>query len=129
MTKFSRGFSLVELMIAVAVVAILVTLSYPSYASFIRKSHRTDAQMALLDWANRQQAWRADNPNYNTGITPAATAYYTFSMVNTAASFTLTATAIGRQTNDKEGETSCTTLTLNHNDVRGPAGHLKCWRK
>jgi type IV pilus assembly protein PilE len=123
------GFSLVELMIAVAVVAILVTLSYPTYIHYVLKADRTDAQMTLRDWANRQEVWRADHPTYNTGINPQNSAEYTYSMVSTADSFTLTATAVGRQAADKEEGISCATLTLRQDGSPGPAGHQACWAK
>ena len=123
------GFSLVELMIAVAVVAILVTLSYPAFIHYVLKADRTDAQMELQDWANRQEVWRADHPAYSTGINPSDTENYTYSMVSTADSFTLTATAIGRQAADEEEGLSCATLTLRQDGSPGPAGYLACWAK
>ncbi len=120
-----KGFSLVELMIVIAVVAILVTLSYPSYISFIRKAERTDAQVELLDWANRQQVWRADHITYNADINPANTDNYVFTMASTATSFTLTATAQDGQASDAEDGTNCASLTLNQVGIQG--ANLVCW--
>jgi type IV pilus assembly protein PilE len=122
-----NGFSLIELMIVTALIAILVTLSYPSYISFVRKADRTEAITTLLDWANRQQVWRADHPSYNTGINPANTENYSYSITATATSFTLTATALNVQTEDKEDGVACSTLTLDHAGNKGPGGHLECW--
>jgi type IV pilus assembly protein PilE len=116
-------------MTVVAIVAILATLSYPSYLNFIRRADRTDAQITLQDWANRQEVWRADHPAYNTGINPSNTDKYTYSMVSTTDSFTLTATAIGRQAADKEDGLSCATLTLRQDGSPGPDGHQLCWAK
>ena len=121
------GFSLVELMIAVAVVAILVTLSYPSYLRFVLRAERSDAQMTLQDWANQQEVWRADHPAYSTGVSPSNTDNYTYSMVSTTTSFTLTATAIGRQAADKQDGISCAMVTLRHDGIPGPDGHQLCW--
>jgi type IV pilus assembly protein PilE len=123
------GFSLVELMIAVAVVAILVTLSYPSYIHFVLRANRSDAQMTLQDWSNQQVVWRADHPAYNTGINPSNTDKYTYSMVSTTTSFTLTATAIGRQVADEQDGVSCATVTLRQDGAPGPDGHQLCWGK
>lgn len=127
MKRLKNGFSLIELMIVIAVVATLVTLSYPSYAGFIRKANRAQAQTALLDWANRQEIWRADHPGYNSGINPGNTEFYTYSMVSTATSYTLTATAIGTQAEDMEKGVSCVAMTLLQDGTTGPAGHQQCW--
>ena len=121
------GFSLVELMIAVTIVAILLTLSYPSYLRFILRADRSDAQMVLQDWAGRQEIWRADHPTYNSGINPTNTENYIYSMVSTANSFTLTATAIGRQVADEQEGVSCVSMTLQQDGTPGPDGHQHCW--
>ncbi len=133
-SKYSKGqtktgFSLVELMIVVAVVAILVTLSYPSYIAFVRRADRSDAQATLQDWANRLEVWRADHPAYNTGINPANTDKYTYSMVSSTTSYTLTATAIGRQLADEQDGVSCATMTLRQDGSPGPDAQLLCWGK
>jgi len=125
----NTGFTLVELMITVAIVAILAALSYPSYIHYVLKADRTQAQMTLQDWANRQQVWRADHPAYSSGINPSNTEQYTYSMVSTADSFTLTATATGRQAADKEEGVSCTTMTLRQDGSTGPDGKQMCWAK
>lgn len=129
MKRIVSGFSLIELMIVVALIAILLTLAYPSYLNFIRKADRTEAQVTLQDWANRQQVWRADHPSYNAGINPADSTAYAYTMVNTATTFTLTATALGGQAADKEAGVACTSLTLDQAGMPGPAGLLKCWAK
>lgn len=129
MRDSTKGFTLMELMVVVTVIAILVTLSYPSYIGFVRKADRSEAQGDLLDWANRQEVWRADHPGYNTAINPADTETYAYTMVSTATTFTLTATALESQANDKEDGVSCATLTLVQTGVRGPSGHQQCWGK
>ncbi len=127
MKKSRKGFSLIELMIVLALVAILIMLSYPSYVNFIRKADRAEARVTLLDWANRQEIWRADHISYNADINPANDENYTYSMVSTATSFTLTATAVGGQVADQDDGVSCATLTLDQAGVQGPSGHLACW--
>ena len=131
--KISRqsktGYSLIELMITVAVVSILATLSYPSYIRFIHRAERSDAKMTLQDWANQQEVWRADHPTYSSTIKPSNTPAYTYSMTSTATSFTLTATAVGRQAFDKEEGVSCSTLTFKQDGSPGPDGYQVCWGK
>ncbi|MFT5139806.1 MAG: type IV pilus assembly protein PilE [Lysobacterales bacterium] len=122
-----RGFSLMELMIVVALAAILLGLSVPTYQGFVRKSTRAEAVVTLLDWANRQDVWRADNASYNLNISPAADTNYAYSMVANNTSFTLTATSQGRQTNDKEKGVACSVMTINQAGVTGPVGHEACW--
>ena len=53
--RTSTGFTLIELMIAVAVVAILAVVSLPSYAEFVKRGTRADAQAFLMEVALRQQ--------------------------------------------------------------------------
>ena len=48
-----RGFTLIELMITVAVVAILAAIAFPSYATYVKKSRRGDAEATLMDIAQR----------------------------------------------------------------------------
>lgn len=72
-TRRSAGFTLVELMITLAIVAILVAIAYPSYSNYIMKSHRADAKTALLDLASRQERYFALQNNYAS--TPSALGY------------------------------------------------------
>jgi len=127
MKPIKNGFSLIELMIVISILAVLVTLSYPSYVNFIRKANRAQAQTTLLDWANRQEIWRADHPAYSADINPLNTGLYTYTMTSTATAFTLTATAIGDQASDQEDGVSCGSMTLQQNGEIGPVGHLQCW--
>lgn len=71
--RCSRGFTLIELMIAVAVVGILCALAYPSYVESIRKSRRAEAKSALLELASRQERYFTTHNAY--AETPAALGY------------------------------------------------------
>lgn len=63
-----KGFTLTELVIAVAIVAILTSIAYPSYADFVRKARRTDAINALEDLHLAQEQFRAFCASYATSL-------------------------------------------------------------
>jgi len=110
----SRGFTLIELMIALAVVAILVRIAFPSYQAYIVRSSRQAAQSELVELANAQEKiYLNSSPSaYTTSVTGAYTGQstgglgvtsgktkdgrYTFTdpIVATATTFTLTATPV-----------------------------------
>ena len=59
-----RGFSLLELMIVVAIIAILASIAYPTYQGYITRTNHSAAQSVLLEAANRQEQFFADNKRY-----------------------------------------------------------------
>lgn len=136
--RFSKatGFTLVEIMVAVAILSILAVIVLPTYQQSVRKSRRADAQSALLNMQLQEEKWRANNNSYNATASavgaPAATEkvsnYYTFSVTNVGATtFTVQAVAktTGGQDQDKQySSTSCATLTLDQSGTRTPTA---CW--
>lgn len=134
--KKSLGFTLIELMMVVAIIAILAAVALPSYFDSIQKSRRADAMDALLTLQNQQEKWRANDTDYGTltELTGAATAnssdgYYTLTVGGlSAVAYTLTATATGAQAAD----THCATMTLaaSAGNPRGLKGgtNADCWR-
>lgn len=135
------GFTLIEVMIAAAIIAILAAIAYPSYQDSVRKSRRSDAIAKLNDLQLQQEKWRANHTTYasvSTTTPPAApdglilptSDYYTFGISNTSATtYTLTATAISTkgQTADKQDGVTCSPLTINQNNDKGATA--ACWRK
>ena len=125
------GFTVIELMIVVMIVAILVALAYPSYIQYVRKSKRGDAQQLLLNWSINQEIYRSSNTSY-AGLDdlPAPTAdanySYDFAAAPTATTYNLRATAQGDQQNDvaRDG-TECIELTLDQNGFKGDTA--ACW--
>ena len=60
-TPFTRGFSLIELMVVVAIATILFAVAVPSYMSYMRQARRTEARTALLDLASREERFFSTN--------------------------------------------------------------------
>lgn len=124
----STGFTLIELMIVVAIVAILATVAYPSFTGYLLKSKRIEAIQSLYSMQLKQEDWRISHPSYTSSaadlITPTSNAHYSYSTAVSGSSYTVTATAKGSQLNDKEGNVSCSPLTLSRSNSKTPA---VCW--
>ena len=67
-----RGFTLIELMIAVVVVALLASIALPSFMDSIRKSRRSEAFAALMAVQQAQERWRGNHGAYASSVTAAA---------------------------------------------------------
>ena len=136
-----RGFTLVELMIVVAVVALLSAVAVPTYQTSVRKARRADARAALATTAQMMERYATEQgaAGYRTatlsdvgGPTVVAKAssdngYYQLSFSNlTATAYTMRAVPQGAQARD-----DCATFTLDERGVRGLVGSAKpvseCW--
>ena len=98
--KQSNGFTLIELMITIAIIAILASIALPSYNSYVDRSKIAEATSELSQWRNAAERYYQDNRNYtdvcdDTG--PVGAKYFTYSCVSTAQTYTLTATGNGNQ--------------------------------
>lgn len=129
--KTQRGFSLIELMIAVAIVAILAAIAYPAYNEQVTRARRSDAHSALLNMAALMEHYYTENNTYVGANAPSdiggsATSpegHYNLSISNvTATTYTLNAAPTGAQADD----TTCGTLTLTNTNVKGPNPGT-CW--
>lgn len=125
-----RGFTLIELMVVVAILSLLASIAFPSYTSYVRKGVRRAAQAQMLDIANRQQQFLLANRTYvpYSGATPSITGSgyvlppelngkYTPAITvgsGTVPAFTITFTATGSQEPDGN-------LTYNSEGVKAPA--------
>jgi type IV pilus assembly protein PilE len=124
------GFTLIELMIVVGIVAILLALAYPSFAQYVRKAKRGEAQQLLLNWSINQEIFRSNNITYDDGTNlpvPVDDNYdYTVSGTSATAYLLQAAAKSGNDQNKDvaRGGTPCSTLTLNQNGVKTLAD---CW--
>jgi type IV pilus assembly protein PilE len=110
----ARGFTLIELMITVAVIGILSAIALPSYFAYIQKSRRTDAKNAVLDLASREERYFSINNAYTAGgaalgyaqlplaVNASGSSFYTLSVTVSASppGFVATATPTGSQARD-----------------------------
>ena len=108
-----RGFTLLELMIVVTIIAILAALAMYAYNGQARKSKRAEAKQVLADLILKQEKYRSNHTTYGTianiGGSPTSS-YYTFALTaasNTATGYVMTATPTGDQAKD-----TCGTLTV-----------------
>ena len=140
-----KGFTLIELMIAVVIVSIIAAVAFPSYQNSVKKAKRGDAKAALLSAAQAMEQRYSTNNSY-AGATLSDTAgttvvfvdhapssgahanrYYDLSFSSlSATSFTLTATRTGAMASDE-----CGNFTLTNTGVKGVSGGslttADCW--
>ncbi len=128
----ARGFTLIELMIVVAVIAILAAIAFPSYQSFIVKSRRKAAEVCLQERAQFMERYYTTHLSYVGAPAPAQCdsdlqPFYTIAFKGTpdATSFSITATPKGAQNDPK-----CNVLSLDAKGTRGMTGTdsvANCW--
>lgn len=133
----SKGFTLIELMIVVAIVAILATVAVASYQFAVTKSRRAAAANCLQERAQFMERWYTTNLTYVGAANPPAQCdgnispqHYavTFAAAPTANAYTLLATP---QNGQLANDTLCGVLSLTAQGVRGEAGSAAtaddCW--
>lgn len=142
----SRGFTLPELMIVVAIIGILAAIAYPNYQSYVLKSNRSVAKAALLDAQSRLEEHFINNKSYtgdmtdlgfgsdplylnSSGNSVAAASgdriYAIEITANTTTSYTVTAAPQLTQAGDKR----CTSLSIDSLGVKAsaPGDVNECW--
>ena len=131
----NNGFTLVEVIVAILIVAVISSLAIPSYQRYIRRSHRTDGIQTIVAISLAQSRYRSENPSYGdisavwNGISTSPGGYYNLAISNiTPITYTITASAVGNQSLDTQGTTSCSTLTLTINGVNDTRTPTACWQ-
>lgn len=132
--RASLGFTLIELMIVVAVIGILSAIAYPSYLEYVRRGHRAEARTGLLEaaqWLERAATAQGTYPltaQFPTGLTQVPGRRYVISLNSDGATYTLTATPQRGQMNDRCGEYTLTNTGLRgaNNTTSGPVV-TECW--
>lgn len=125
-----KGFTLIELMIVVAIVGILASIAYPSYTAYVLRAKRGDAKAGLLSAQLAQEKWRANHTTYGsiTDIGVSNTSpdgYYAIAVFdNTASAYTATATP-------NHADSYCTKLLIDQDGNKTATGSdsSNCWKK
>lgn len=140
-----RGFTLIELMIAVAIIGIIVGLGFPSYTKHIARGKRSATQSFMVSVASRQEQamlnsrayfaiptgaaaeWTARNITLPAEVSGNYTVTVAADNAATPPTWTITATPIGKQATNDNG---CGTLTYNHTGAKtSSAGTAaNCWK-
>ncbi|MDP9711865.1 UNVERIFIED_ORG: type IV pilus assembly protein PilE [Pseudomonas fluorescens] len=116
MRRSNRGFTLIEIMIVIAIIGIMLTIGLPSYNEYVKKGRRADVVSTLSEQAQILERFYSKN-NVYTGVTGLSTGndFYTITPTITDQTFLLTAT---RKTGTAMATDKCGDFTLTNTGVR-----------
>lgn len=138
MRRFTHGFTLIELMIAVVIAGVLAAIAFPSYQSYVRKSRRADAHAALQTLQLAQERYRTNHTSYAAdlaalpgGLTLSADGHYQLSIDSgsaTSSAYTVRATAVtGSSQAADEGCTQIWLAWASNAATYHPS--IRCWNR
>ena len=145
------GFTLIELMVVVAIATILFSIAIPSYMTYIRQSRRTEAKTAVLDLAGREERFLSTNPTAYTDVpanlgytgfgagNPVGSGYYYLTVCSPATvacapnppaapSYSIMATPVAAQSQANDAQ--CTSFSVDSTGQQfatGTGGTAYCW--
>lgn len=128
MINKNKGFTIIELLIVVAILGILATIALPNYTQYMLETRRSDAHASLLRMADLEERYYLQNNAYTNdeslvGGVNSAEQHYTLEVTAVSASgFTLTATAAA--TSPQVNDAGCTVINLTSAGQKTPAA---CW--
>ena len=125
-----EGFTLIELMIVIAIIGIISAVAFPSYSSYMTKSRRADAKITLTKMADAQERWYLQNSTYTTTVADVGGATSpdgNYKMEISSADlngYVMKATAIAAQA----GDADCTSFILASTGAKTSTPGIKpCW--
>ena len=134
MTK-NKGFTFIEVMVAVAIVGILLSIAYPSYIQHVYKGSRAEAMSSLLDAANRQEQFYADNHRYSSSLSELGvqsvsnSGLFSLSVTSDGTTFSITASPIDEPATKDPDCSGFTIDELGQKTATGGGGNNTCWNR